>query len=285
MAIKRVRFNFGVSTVNPYPTLGDVTFYTKIDGEWGVYDIGSKISSTETDNVLIELSSTAKSTFDFTTLFTATSKMNFMTTSTTVESYVDIIFKTPLDVMNQMIYSTRDGSVWYNRKLAITVYDEDDIIIYQTDSATLSTSNDQRVTQTTPDLEYIKTYATNKVSYVETTDTNQLKQVFAINAIDIEAKEVADTTFCKFLFSFDGRQTYKTFDSSSKTWVVCAKEDIMNNGLTKEQIKTETYKYMSDALEDTATIDILVGMMTMNPIKTPSISKITIDYLKIKDTP
>ena len=283
MAIKKVRFYFGTETINSSPTLGDLTFYTKIDGSWQKYDIGSKINNLETNNILIEPSSNYKTSFDFTTLFTATSKYLFVNTSKTAESYIDIIFKTPLDVINQIEYSTMDGGVWYTRTLQIEIYDEDNVVIYSNNSVPLSKQNDQKVTLLTPDLEYIKTYTTNKISYIETTDTNQLKQVFGVNSIEIINKELEDNTYCRFLFSFDGRQTYKTFDMDSNTWVECAKEDIIDKGLSKDDIEGTVYKYISDGLEDTATIDILVGMMTMNPIKTPSIQKITIDYLKIKD--
>ena len=285
MAIKKVRFNFGLSTTNPNPTFGVVKFYTKIGGSWAVYNAGSKVNNTETTNMFIKPSLPKLSTSkDYTALITDTVPLlSFMDVSASIEAYVDFIFKNPIDVINKITYSTRYSNSLYLRVLKITIYDEDDVIIYSNDNSILSTTDRQIVTQTTPELEYIKTYATNKISYIETTDTNQLKQVFGINAIQITNKEIEDETYCRFLFSFDGRQTYKTFDMDSKTWVECAKENIIEKGLTANDLGTSVYKYISNGLEDTATLDILVGMMTMNPIKTPNIQKITVDYLKIKD--
>ena len=55
MAIKRIRFNFGNKNINSNPSFGLLEFYTKINGSWQKYDIGTKTNSLETDKILCKI--------------------------------------------------------------------------------------------------------------------------------------------------------------------------------------------------------------------------------------
>lgn len=280
MAIKKIKFD--MVAYSRYMVLYRLKFWTKIDGVWAVYPIGTKVSSLETSKLILKPSIAIYDDDLYKKLFTDTNPGDFRTVTSSNKMSITVTFKEPLDVLQKITYCTFDAGVDRLTSLKITVYDTDDVTIFS-GSAAISSVENTTTTCVTPDLEYMRTYAVNRPSFVETTDINQLTDVFSVRKVSITCNELTDTTFCKFLLSFDQRSTYKYYDKGSDSWIVCSKDDIMKNGMTKDFFEATAYKYIASALDpDNPTVDTLVGLMTTDAAKTPSIQQIIYDYLKIK---
>lgn len=268
MAIKRVRFS---EFKGSYLMIGKLNFYTKIQGQYVAYDVGEKISTVETEKVNITAST-----------LTSAVNTNFLTggelkqTLGSAPKWVDVTFKEPLQTLQKITYYTRYSASTNMTGGKISIYDENDVLIFE-EAMKISPSNLAVVTTLTPDLEIIKNYPVNKIAYIETTDINQIKDIYSINSIEIDCT-VPSNTYCRFLFSFDGRKTYKAFDGSQ--WNVVDKANIIIEGMEYTTVHNlDTAKY-NEVLEDCSTLDILTGMMTQHEKTSPTISSIAVDLLQ-----
>ena len=124
----------------------------------------------------------------------------------------------------------------------------------------------------------IKVYDT-KVGYVETLDTNNFRNI-PINTIKkLKALYVKpDNTILNCLVSFDQKQTWKTFDGS--TWITVSDTSGTNIIVNCMGIETLNSLNKDELIQGgfTGSLDFKCVMKTNNVNKTPSITKIYIEY-------
>ena len=88
-----------------------------------------------------------------------------------------------------------------------------------------------------------------------------------------------EKNFCRFLFSFDNRVTYKTFNIETGMWEDCDKSDIITKGLSVDNLHL-CINSINEQLDSTLqSLDILVGMMTLDAYTSPIIKNIALNYL------
>ena len=145
MAIKKVVFNV---TAKARLGFGNVSFYTKKDGEWAKYDEGNKISNYETANVVITAPKYVRANILKEFTFGDTSSQAYAPTDIVIE------FKNPIDVLNKITYCTYaspDGWAWQSVINYVRIYDEDEDLLFEsTTDAPESTKDNEIVTILTP---------------------------------------------------------------------------------------------------------------------------------------
>ena len=118
-----------------------------------------------------------------------------------------------------------------------------------------------------------------KVGYVETLDTNNFKNIPVDKFEKIKVLYTNPTdTLIAGLISFDNKTTWKTFDGS--TWNVISDitpNNILLNGMDMPKVN-ELDKSKLIAGGFTGNIDFRIAMKTKDVNKTPSITKIYIEY-------
>ena len=279
MAVSKVRFYFPRASASS-SALGRVNFITKVNGVSGNYDVGKAISNTETDNVLIEYKGFSSSV-NYTN---AILNNDIFLDASSKEAYIDFIFKENLAILGKITYTTFKGS-GKTPKLYITVYDEHGEIIHDNKSAPLSSTAGQIVSEATPESRYVKVYKTHTISYIETTDKNHFTNIYQIKDIELGCVENdKEKNFCRFLFSFDNRVTYKTFNIETGMWEDCDKSDIITKGLSVDNLHL-CINSINEQLDSTLqSLDILVGMMTLDAYTSPIIKNIALNYLSYVQT-
>ncbi len=118
-----------------------------------------------------------------------------------------------------------------------------------------------------------------KIGYVETLDTNNFRN---IPVDDFEKIKVLcvnqNNTHLNCLISFDKKQTWKTFDGLN--WNIISNispENIILNGMELKDIdKLDKNKFISGGF--TGDLDFKIAMKTNDVKKTPSVTKIYIEY-------
>ena len=153
------------------------------------------------------------------------------------------------------------------------------------------TSNKYTFTQITTNANDIKYFANDynfpfvikiydtKIGYAETIDTNNFRNI----PIDkFEKTKVLyvnpNNTYLNCLISFDKKQTWKTFDGLSwNTISDISPENIILNGMDLKDIdQLDKNKLISGGF--TGDLDFKIAMKTNNVKKTPSVTKIYIEY-------
>ena len=124
----------------------------------------------------------------------------------------------------------------------------------------------------------IKIYDT-KIGYTETLDTNNFRNI-PINSVE-KLKSLCINplnTHLNCLISFDKKQTWKTFDGLN--WNVISDispENIIINGMALQDVnQLDKNKLISGGF--TGDLDFKIAMKTNNVNKTPSVTKIYIEY-------
>lgn len=270
MAISKIRFEF--PSGNTYTILEKLSIYYNEDGVETKFNPGKKISNTETENVIAK---GLKAGSDLTKPL-----LNYHILENGCNSYIEYIFKDPLPNICRLSYDTMSTSSIYVKKMYIHVYDEDGNKVYYNTSSPLSRSSGELVSLLTPEIESTKVYNIDKVGYIETTDQSHFTDVYKFKSISIDMTEHENITKCRFLVSFDGRQTYKTYDINSNQWIECNKEELIEKGMTKEFIESEGIDFINECLDNT-TLDFMIGLQSTDVTKTPSIRSISAVYLKI----
>ena len=124
----------------------------------------------------------------------------------------------------------------------------------------------------------IKIYDT-KVGYVETLDTNNFRNI-PINSVERLKSLCANplNTHLNCLISFDKKQTWKTFDGLNWSTISdISPENIIVNGMAlKDMNQLDRNKLISGGF--TGDLDFKIAMKTNNVNKTPSVTKIYIEY-------
>ena len=264
-------------------------FVTKVDGEWGIFDVGGLLGcdkySAEFENLLVKSSagiggaSGNKISFPFQWF---TDYCNISTTMATGNN-IEITFKEGIQVLQGFYYYF---GVCYPD--TIDFYDENDVLIWHKEGLVFkypsSNASHMNVIKAsnyffaTPELELMKTYPINKLGTLETNDISHVSNIYSIDQILPEYTEPEDTKI-RFALSFDGRNTYKVCNHGS--WSEIDKDKIIEDGMTGTELGGLISSNYVLALTESKTVDILVGMITENPNSTPNITKITTDYLEI----
>ena len=124
----------------------------------------------------------------------------------------------------------------------------------------------------------IKIYDT-KVGYVETLDTNNFRDI-PINSVE-RLKSLCTNplnTHLNCLISFDKKQTWKTFDGTNWTTISnISPENIILNGMEVSGLNSlDKNKLISGGFS--GDLDFKIAMKTNDTSKTPSVTKIYIEY-------
>ena len=155
-----------------------------------------------------------------------------------------------------------------------------------------NTSNKTTFTQITTNVDNIKSFANDysnipsvikiydtKIGYVETLDTNNFRSI-SVNTIEklkslcVKPKD----TFLSCLISFDQKQTWKAFDGTNwNTISNISPENIILNGMEVDNLnKLDKNKLVTGGF--TGDLDFKIAMKTNDTNKTPSVTKIYIEY-------
>lgn len=190
---------------------------------------------------------------------------------------ITVTFTEPLKVLKGIYYHFVDG--YYT---SLKIYDENDELIYEDDATNFSvgttTITNSNYFYETSGLEVFKTYPVDTVGTVETNDNSHFTDIYQIESITT-TQSVPTNTDLRYALSFDGRTTYKSYKSG--LWTDVDATTIMTDGMTKDELEALGEVDYSVAITDTGTLDILVGMITTDSTVSPSISNITVDYLKL----
>ena len=126
----------------------------------------------------------------------------------------------------------------------------------------------------------IKVYDLN-TGLIETLDTNNFRNIPVNKFEKIKVLYTnPDETFLNCLISFDQKRTWKTFNGTNWTTVSSiTPNDVLMNGMGMKKVN-ELDKSKLIAGGFTGDIDFLIAMKTNDNTKTPSITKIYIQYKK-----
>ena len=281
--IKKIVLDFS-SYTSSSSTIYKMQFYTKVDGEWVIYDVGNSISANAStayfDNLSVESTVRASITYQLRSAFDGTGGTSGNFIAGTGTRTVTITFPNGIRVLSGIYYSWNAN---FCRNVKIRIYDENDRVIYSDDSPTLTSSSSASTVHfyKTTGLEVMKVYPINTIGTIETNDNTQITSIYQIEGITTE-QNTPENTNIRYLLSFDGRNTYKTYKDNS--WVdvdISTKSNIMTQGLTKEEIESLTVTEFNEAMTENKTLDIIGGMTTQDEYSSPSISQVKVLYLKI----
>ena len=208
------------------------------------------------------------------------------------DNWLKIEFKTASnfgDIKVIHSYSSDRGFTSCNYDIA---YDSEQVISYQyVSNGKLSTipydvmyymTFDQYIVNSQLDsIEFNKIILAydSKIGYVETLDTNNFKNI-PVNTVE-RLKSLCIKpydTYLNCLISFDKKQTWKTFDGINWSTVSdISPENIILNGMELIKIdKLDKNKLIAGGF--TGDLDFKIAMKTNDVDKTPSITKIYIEY-------
>ena len=276
--IKKIVFT--ITTTSGF-NLYRMQFSTKIDGEWQIFDVGDVVDYSSRHATFTNLSAIsvrpAGQSYIHDALCSATSGKH---SSGSAGDTIIITFTQGIRVL-EGIYCAANSTFCNNVK--IDIYDENDRMIYTDNSPKLvsGTSYNDLHLYKTPGLEVMKVYPINTIGTIETNNTTQISNIYQIEGIVVD-QNTPEGTDIKYVLSFDGRNTYKTYKDGS--WIdvdISDTTNIINQGLSKSEIEAITVTEFDNALTTNKTLDILSGMVTQNEYVTPSISKIKVLYLRI----
>lgn len=264
-------------------------FVTKVNGEWGIFDVGGLLGydehGAEFENLLV------KSEISFSTSSGGNVSLPFrwyidycsIGSPDVVGKSIEITFKEGIQVLQGFYYYFGKGY-----PDIIDFYDENDVLIWHKEGLVFeyppsNQTSDNAIKSTkyffaTPELELMKTYPINKLGTLETNDISHIFNAYSIDQILPEYTE-PDGTKIRFALSFDNRNTYKVCNHGS--WSEIDKDKIIEDGMTGTELSGLISSNYALALTENKTVDILVGMITENQNSTPNIIKITTDYLEI----
>ena len=124
----------------------------------------------------------------------------------------------------------------------------------------------------------IKVYDLN-TGLIETLDTNNFKNIPVDKFEKIKVLYTnPDETFLNCLISFDNKATWKTFNGTNWTTIsnITPNEVLMNGMGMKKVNELDKNKLIAGGF--TGNMDFLIAMKTNDNTKTPSITKIYIEY-------
>ena len=208
----------------------------------------------------------------------------FCRTDKTSNFTITITFNQPIPVIKNIMYCYYSSDINKYYINGFKAYDENDGLLFS-NNTTWKNNTSQSAFNTcyleTPDLKTTKVYPTNKVGTVETTDACHITDIYSIDIIN-PTDVVIDNTDIRYLLSFDGRNTYKTYDTTSGSWITVNTTDIMTQGLTSsELLALRSSEYLLAVNTNYRTLDILAGLITTEETRTPCVKSIQVSYYKI----
>lgn len=279
--IKRLDFQFS-DVVGGWVRPARLQFVTNVGGEWQIYDIGNLISETkyvvEFDNIIAE---SAWGWDNFRNMFLFNGSYSESSNSYPRGATISVTFKNPLSVLKGFYYYFSTSVPSY-----LKIYDENDTLIYENDNLELELGETTNTSITLasnyfkeiPELQIIKAYPVGVLGTLETNNISHISNIYSVDQI-LSHQVEPDGTMIRYALSFDNRATYQSYKNGS--WNTINKANIINEGMTQTELSGLTTSEYVLALTDKKTIDIFIGMMTTNTTTTPSVSKITTDYLEI----
>ena len=181
---------------------------------------------------------------------------------------------------NYTLILKKDDTLWgcgYNTSCALGLGDTTNRTTFT--QITTNVDNIKSFANYYPDLpSVIKIYDTT-VGYAETLDTNNFRNmpVDKFEKIKILCTH-PNNTYLNCLISFDKKQTWKTFDGLNwNTISNISPENIILNGMELKDVnQLDKNKLISGGF--TGDLDFKIAMKTNNVNKTPSVTKIYIEY-------
>lgn len=257
-----------------------------IDGAWtNKWLVGTNVTkSTTTTYICNEFTATASPATDGSNIFKKMFDGSASTYCCTDNFTITIIFNQPIPAIKNIMgcYFSKDINSYYIN--GFEAYDENDGLLFS-NNTTWKNNTSLSVYNTyyleTPDLETTKVYPTNKVGTVETTDACHITDIYSIDVINF-TNTMPDNTDIRYLLSFDGRNTYKTYDTTSGSWITVNTTDIMTQGLTSsELLALRSSEYLLAVDTNYRTLDIIVGLITTDETRTPCVNSVRVSYYKI----
>lgn len=278
--IKKMVFDIGTS--GDSITLYRLQFYTKIDGEWKMYDIGKYIGTIGTNTIEFEKITVELTNYTDAEIHNLQYPFLYSSRSFTLRigtGPLVVTFKEGLKVLSGMYHG-----FYYAIPKSVSIYDENDALLFKGSGFTKMVMNGASYAThfyKTTELEVMRVYPTDVIGTIETNDNSHISNIYQIENINL-SDITPDNTNIKYLLSFDGRNTYKTYKNNTWSTVdVSVNTNIMNDGMTKTEVESLTSNEFNIALTDNKTLDVLIGMNTQNEYSTPSISEIKVLYLRI----
>lgn len=119
----------------------------------------------------------------------------------------------------------------------------------------------------------IKNYHKNIETEITTDLTSQITGINSIDNIDIDSLEEPNTKI-RHAFSFDGKITWKVYKENE--WKVIDKNDILSNGMNKDEIKSLTSDdFLKLNLPNDSTLNVCSKMISYDDMFSPILRKIT----------
>ena len=117
-------------------------------------------------------------------------------------------------------------------------------------------------------------YITNSDQTIETTITNNIKQIDSVVESSIEYELKVDTEI-RIALSIDGKTTYKYFDGNN--WLTCTDKNLVKNnqGMTPNVFFNLTENNYKKLITNTSDIDVLVSLYSKDSNNTPKIKSIS----------
>lgn len=266
----------------------NIGYTIPVDGVWtDKWMIGSNVTTSNyttyvCDEFTVTVSTSVGYCTDLKYLFSSNNK--YLYCSNSPEFIMTITLNQPIPAIKNIMYSyyTSNTNSYYIN--GIKIYDLNDALVFSDDTKWTRNTSDSTIDTNylaTPDLETTKVYPTNKVGTVETTDACHITDIYSIDIIN-PTESVIDDTDIRYLLSFDERKTYKSYDTTTGSWITVNTTDIMTQGLTSsELLALRSSEYLLAVDANYRTLDILVGLITTDETRTPSINSIRVSYYKI----
>ena len=208
------------------------------------------------------------------------------------DCWIKIEFRVPLQlsdikILNSCIgpdygFNTCDYDIEYTNGIIKTGHFQSDGLFISIHWTVAYADRDQKIVDAKfKSIDFNKSFSIydTKVSYVETLDTNNFRNI-SVNAVE-KLKSLCvnpSDTHLNCLISFDQKQTWKTFDGLNwNTISDISPENIIINGMELAKIdKLDKDKLIAGGF--TGNLDFKIAMKTNDVNKTPSVTKIYIEY-------
>ena len=146
---------------------------------------------------------------------------------------------------------------------------------------TTNTNDIKSLSNQYEDIPFITKIYDLNTGLIETLDTNNFKNIPVDKFEKIKVLYTnPDETFLNCLISFDNKATWKTFNGTNWTTIsnITPNEVLMNGMGMKKVNELDKNKLIAGGF--TGNMDFLIAMKTNDNTKTPSITKIYIEYKK-----
>ena len=207
-------------------------------------------------------------------------------------TWIKIEFKFPLNLSDIKILNSYWGpnygsntcnyNIEYANGAIKTGYYKSDGLVISINSAIEYKNRDQKIVDAKFDsIDFDKTISVydTKIGYVETLDTNNFRNI-SVNTFE-RLKSLCvkpKNTFLSCLISFDKKQTWKAFNGTDwNTISDISPENIILNGTEVDSLDAlDKNKLIAGGF--TGDLDFKIAMKTNDVNKTPSVTKIYIEY-------